>query len=371
MPNYPRIVVKLGTSTLTAGAPILSQPRLVELARQMASLHASGSLVVLVTSGAVAAGKEVLHFPELPRFIPAKQMLAAVGQPRLMGLYEQFFRVYGETIAQVLLTRADLSDRRRYLNARGTLEALLKAHVIPVINENDTVATEEIRVGDNDTLSALVANLIEANLLVLLTDQPGLFTNDPRRDPAAHLITEVDSCEIPEELWQAAGGSSTSLGTGGMLTKLRAADLARRAGCTVVIARGSDPNILLRIASGEPVGTRFLPLVSTLESRKRYLLAGKRSAGLVKIDNGAAAAITQGGSLLPVGVRAVEGSFERGDTVRVTTLAGKPVALGMANYAAADLDRLCGHQSAEIEPLLGYTFGDEAIHHNNLVLLSP
>ena len=371
MPKYTRIVIKLGTSTLTGGAATLSQPRLVELARQMASLHAGGSQVMLVTSGAVAAGKEALHFPDLPRFIPAKQMLAAVGQPRLMNLYAQFFQVYGETIAQVLLTRTDLSDRHSYLNARGTLEALLKAGVIPVINENDTVATEEIRVGENDTLSALVANLIEADLLMLLTDQSGLLSNDPRRDPSARLISEVASGEIPEELWQAAGGSSTSLGTGGMLTKLQAADLARRAGCTVVIARGSDPDILLRIAAGEPVGTRFLPLVTTLESRKRYLLAGKRSAGLVKIDDGAAAAIAQGGSLLPVGVRAVEGSFERGDTVRVTTLGGKPVALGMANYAAADLARLCGHQSAEIEPLLGYTFGDEAIHHNNLVLLAP
>ena len=317
--NVSRIVIKLGTSTLTAGSPAISPAHLIELVRQMAQLHARGSQVIVVSSGAIAAGKAALGYPELPGYIPAKQMLAAVGQPHLMGYYEQFFRIYGQTVAQVLLTRADLSDRRRYLNARNTLEALLAQNVIPVINENDTVATEEIRVGDNDNLSALVANLIEADLLVLLTDQPGLFTADPRRDPGASLIPEVTSPEIPEALWQAAGGSSTGLGTGGMVTKLQAADLARRSGTMVVIAHGAEPDILVRIANGEAVGTRLFPVVSTLESRKRYILAGKRSTGLLQIDDGAAQAISQGSSLLPVGVRQVSGSFERGDTIRVRT----------------------------------------------------
>jgi glutamate 5-kinase len=367
--DYQRIVVKLGTSTLTAGSARLSHPHLVELVRQLAYLRTAGCQVLLVTSGAVAAGKEVLDFPELPRFIPKKQMLAAIGQPRLMGLYEQFFRIYDETIAQVLLTRADLTDRRRYLNARNTLEALLAQKVIPIINENDTVATEEIRVGDNDNLSALVANLVEADLLVLLTDQEGLFTSDPRRVPTARLISEIASIEIPDELWTAAGGTRGGLGTGGMVTKLQAADLARRSGTMVVIASGTDPQILIRIAGGEVVGTRFLPVVSMVESRKRYLLAGKRAAGVLRIDEGAAQALVQGGSLLPVGVRKVEGSFERGDTVRAVTLKGKEIALGLVSYSSPDLAVLCGHQSAEIETLLGFTFGDEAIHHNNMVLL--
>jgi glutamate 5-kinase len=367
--HFQRIVVKLGTSTLTAGTPYLSHPHLVDLARQMALLHSGDNQVVLVSSGAVAAGKEALNFPELPRFIPKKQMLAAVGQPRLMGIYDQYFSIYGKTIAQVLLTRSDLTDRRRYINARNTLEALLAQKVIPVVNENDTVATDEIRVGDNDNLSALVANLIEADLLVLLTDQEGLFTSDPRRDPQAQLIHEVTSPDISKELWLAAGGTGSGQGTGGMLTKLQAADLARRSGTTVVIAGGSQPDILLRVADGETAGTRFAPLVSTIESRKRYLLAGKRTSGLLHIDGGAANALGQGGSLLAVGVRKVEGSFERGDTVRAVALDGKEIALGLVNYSSKDLAVLGGHQSTEIETLLGYTFGDEVIHHNNMVLL--
>jgi len=296
-------------------------------------------------------------------------MLSAVGQPRLMGIYDQFFRIYDETVAQVLLTRSDLIDRHRYLNARNTLAALLSLRVIPVINENDTVATEEIRFGDNDNLSALVANLIEADLLVMLTDQPGLFTNDPRRDAGAQLINEINTPEIPPEIWQAAGGTNSGLGTGGMYTKLSAADLARRSGTTVVIAGGNEPDVLLRVAAVEAVGTRLTPVVTTLESRKRYLLAGKKSTGVLQIDDGAVQAILQGSSLLPVGVKDVKGKFERGDTVRVTALSGKDIALGLVNYSAKDLAAFHGRQSAEIERLLGYTFGDEVIHRNNMLLL--
>ncbi len=367
--EFKRIVVKLGTSTLTAGTPSISSAHLIELVRQMAQLEARGAQITLVSSGAIAAGKEALHYPELPRFIPAKQMLAAIGQPHLMGYYEQYFRIYGQIVAQVLLTRADLSDRPRYLNARNTLEALLSQKVIPIINENDTVAIDEIRVGDNDNLSAMVANLIEADVLVLLTDQPGLFTGDPRHDPNASLIPEVTSPEIPEALWLAAGGTTTGLGTGGMVTKLQAADLARRSGTMVVIAHGNDADILTRIANHEPVGTRLHPVVSTLESRKRYILAGKRNSGVVQIDAGATRAIAQGSSLLPVGVRQVSGNFERGDTIRVRDLTGKEIAIGLANYASRDLAVLCGRQSTEIETLLGFTFGDEVIHRNNMVVL--
>ena len=369
MPSSERIVIKFGTSTLTGGSKKLSAPHLVDLARQISALQARGLQVVLVSSGAIAAGREVLGYPALPKHVPAKQMLAAVGQPRLMAIYEQYFAIYGLRVAQVLLTRADITNRPRYLNARNTLEALLHQHILPVINENDTVATEEIRFGDNDNLSAQVANLVEADLLVLLTDQDGLYTTDPRVDPSASLIRQVGPEPFSEQLWTAAGGSSTGLGTGGMVTKLQAADLARHGGTTVIIARGSEPNILLRLAQGEEVGTRMAPVVNKIEGRKRYILSGSRAAGEVAVDSGAARALTHGGSLLPAGVTHVTGEFERGDTIRVVSPESKPLAVGLTGYASADLARLCGRQSGEIEALLGYTYGDEIIHRNNMILL--
>jgi glutamate 5-kinase len=363
------LIVKLGTSILTSGTPNLSPAFLGDLARQVAHLHNEGHQVILVSSGAMAAGREKLGFPQLPKDIPAKQMLAAIGQPRLMALYEQTFSLHGRTVAQVLLTQADLSDRRRYLNARDTLAALLAHGVLPIINENDTVATEEIRVGDNDNLSALVANVVEADLLILLTDQPGLFTADPRGDPTAQLVAEVTEPEIPSTLWEAAGGSGTRLGTGGMVTKLQAADLARRSGTTVVIAHGAEPDVLLRLVDGERLGTRFAPVVSALESRKRYILSGRLAPGQIIVNDGAAQALRRGGSLLPVGVILVSGEFDRGDTVRVLDEGGRELARGLVAYSNLDLDRLRGRRSDEIESLLGYDYGDEVIHRNDLVLL--
>jgi len=364
------IVVKLGTSTLTSGTSALSPKRMVELVRQMAELHHQGSKVVLVSSGAIAAGRERLAFPSLPRDIPAKQMLAAVGQPRLMSLYEQLFAIYKLTVAQVLLTRTDLADRHRYLNSRNTLSALLSQHVIPIINENDTVATEEIRVGDNDNLSALVANLIEADLLVMLTDQPGLFTADPRTDPSAELIQDITSPTIPPSIWEAVGGSAGKLGTGGMLTKLQAADLARRSGTKVVIAAGDEENVLTRLARGEKLGTHFSPLATTLEGRKRYILAGGNALpGVLVVDAGARQALRKGSSLLPVGVKSVTGEFDQGDTVKVVDSSGTEIARGLVNYSTADLARIAGKQSGEIETILGSDYDDEVIHRNNLVLL--
>ncbi len=363
-----RLVVKLGTSTLTADTARLAPAQIVELVRQMAALAAGGCEVILVSSGAMAAGRERLGFPALPRELPARQMLAAVGQPRLMALYEQLFGLYGRTVAQVLLTRADLSRRRSYLNARNTFRALLDQGVTPIVNENDTTATEEIRVGDNDNLSALVANLVDADLLLLLTDQPGLFTADPRRDPAATLLPEVAGPDIPPELWAAAGGTASGLGTGGMVTKLQAADLARRSGAATVIARGRDPEVILRAARGEPVGTRFPALVSALESRKRYILSGWDGRGRLVVDAGAARALVRGGSLLPVGVVEVAGEFERGDTVAVFGMDGRELARGLVNYSAAELDRIRGRHSDRIEAILGYAYGDEVIHRDHLAL---
>jgi glutamate 5-kinase len=364
-----RTVVKFGTSTLTAGTNRLSLARIADLVRQVSVLHDHGQAITVVSSGAIAAGRETLGYPDLPKHIPKKQMLAAVGQLRLMVIYEQLFAIYEKKVAQVLLTRADLSDRRRYLNARNTIEALLEQRIIPIVNENDTVATEEIRFGDNDQLSAQVASLIEADQLVLLTDQDGLFTGDPRRNPDAELIRQVQVEEIPESYWEAAGGSISGVGTGGMFTKLKAADLARRSGVEVIIANGSAPDILLQIANQAPVGTRFYSLSSKLEGRKRFLLAGNKATGNVIVDSGAARAIRKGGSLLPVGITRAEGDFDRGDTVRISSPEGKQIAVGISSYAIKDLVSIIGRKSNEIETILGYNYGDEVVHHDNMVIL--
>ena len=368
--TYHSIVVKLGTSTLTAGTSALSPARMVDLVRQLAQLHREGREVVLVSSGAMAAGRERLSFPQLPKDIPAKQMLSAVGQPRLMALYEQLFDIYKLTVAQVLLTKMDLADRSRYLNSRNTLNALLTQRVIPIVNENDTVATEEIRLGDNDNLSALVANLIEADLLVMLTDQAGLFTADPRTDASAELIRDITTPAISKSVWEAVGGAAGDLGTGGMLTKLQAADLARRSGTAVIIAGGDEENVLLRLAAGEALGTRFSPLTTTMESRKRFILAGGNNLrGTICVDAGAEKALRRGGSLLPVGVTDLKGKFSRGDTVRVVNPGGAEVARGLVNYTAAELGKIYGKKTKEILVILGADYDDEVIHRNNLVLM--
>jgi glutamate 5-kinase len=293
-------------------------------------------------------------------------MLAAVGQPRLMALYEQLFGLYGQTVGQVLLTRGDFSRRRSYLNARLALSAILEQGVVPIINENDTTATEEIRVGDNDNLSAMVAGLVDADLLLLLTDQPGLFTR-PQTDPAATLIPEVR--HIDAALRGAAGNSTSGLGVGGMSTKLRAADVARRAGTEVIIAAGRLPEVIARAAAGEAVGTRFPALEQPVESRKRWILAGPRPAGALLVDGGAAEALARGGkSLLPAGLRGVEGTFGRGDTVLILDPARQELARGISR-CGNDLRRIAGCRSAGIIGRLGYAYGAVVVHRNDLILL--
>ena len=367
--QYQRIVVKLGTSTLTAGTEYLSTLRMIDLVRQMASIHNQGCDLILVSSGAIAVGRQRLEFPRLPKDIPDKQMLAAVGQPRLMALYEQMFGFYGVMIAQVLLTRIDLSMRTGYLNSRNTLKALLTKRVIPIVNENDTVGTEEIRVGDNDNLSAMVATLSESDLLVLLTDQEGLMTGDPLKNSNTKLIKEVSGTEIPDDIWDAAGGPTNKLGSGGMESKLQAADLARRSGTRVVIAHGGEPDILMRISSGEAVGTQFHPLTTALEGRKRYILALGHSESSIIVDEGAEQALRKGSSLLSAGILEVSGDFDRGDAVKIVGLNQKEIARGLVNYASSDLRRICGKRSELIEEILGYVFSEEVIHRNDMVLL--
>ncbi len=364
---YQRIVVKVGTSVLTGGGPRLDRAHMVELVRQCAALHHARRDVIVCTSGAIAAGRERLELPAVPAAMAEKQMLAAVGQSRLMFVWESLFEIYGIHVGQMLLTRADVTDRHRFLNARDTLQALLEHRIVPVINENDAVATAEIKVGDNDNLSALAVLLAEADLLVLLTDQPGLFTADPRTDPEAELIAEVQA--IDETLRRLAGGSVSGLGVGGMATKLQAADVARRAGADVVIASGHAPDVITRIAAGEAVGTRFPALETPLDNRKRWIFAGPAPAGTLVVDAGAARALRQNGSsLLPAGIAAVEGAFERGDTVSILGPKREELARGITRYDSQELDRIRGCRSDQIADRLGYAYGPVAVHRNDLIL---
>ena len=365
---YQRVVVKLGTSVLTGGTPNLDRAHMVELVRQCAALHKAGCDVILCTSGAISAGRERLGWTQAPATLADKQMLAAVGQSRLMRVWESlFFDIYGIHVGQMLLTRADVEDRQRFLNARDMLQALLDHRIVPVINENDAVATAEIKVGDNDNLSALAVLLAEADLLILLTDQPGLFTADPRSDPEAQLIPEVRA--IDETLRRLAGGSVSGLGVGGMATKLQAADVARRAGADVVIASGHAPNVIACLVAGDPVGTRFPALESPLENRKRWIFAGPTPNGHLLIDEGAACALReQGSSLLPAGIKTVEGTFERGDTVSILDLRREELARGIARYDSDEMNRIRGCQSQEIAERLGYAYGPVAVHRNDLIL---
>ena len=364
---YERIVIKLGTSVLTGGSKYLHRPGLVNLVRQCADLHKEGCELILCSSGAIAAGREKLGFPQLDDALAVRQMLAAVGQSRLMYIWETLFDIYSIHVGQVLLTRADIQDRQRFLNAQDALRELINHNIIPIINENDAVATAEIKVGDNDNLSALAAVLAESQLLILLTDQPGLFTADPRSNPDAELIPEVHT--IDQTLQNQAGGSISGLGVGGMATKLQAADLARRAGIEVVIAAGSAPDVICRIANGESVGTRFPALQSPLEQRKRWIFARSLPAGTICVDDVGAAEIREhGGGLLPLHVSSVNGDFQRGDAILITDGNGADIARGIVRYDRAELERIKGCNPEQVDDILGYGSGP-AVHKNDLIPL--
>ncbi|GAB4471664.1 MAG: glutamate 5-kinase [Anaerolineae bacterium] len=364
-----RLVVKVGTSVLTGGSTHLDPRRMLTLVQQIAEVHERGTAAVLVSSGAVAAGRGLLNSPDRGLTIPTKQMLAAIGQPRLMHLYADLFEIFSLRVAQVLLTRSDFRSKQRSFNARDTITALLSQGVIPIINENDTIATDEIRLGDNDNLSALVANLIEADLLVLLTDQPGLFTTDPRTDPNARLISTVE--RIDREVWDSAGGVGSAVGTGGMITKLQAAQLATRGGTAVVIAQGSRPGVLLDLLGprGHAVGTWFEPSTTHVERRQRWILS-EAPQGRIHIDAGAASTLRSStANLLPVGMTAVEGRFERGVVVGILGPDGIEVARGVTSYPSEALEQICGLHSDLIEARLGYTYGNAVVRRDYLVIL--
>lgn len=368
--SYRRIVAKFGTSLLTGHSDHLDYNIMSCLAAQVAQLHKQGIELLVVSSGAIGAGKSKMGMTRKIKGIPFKQVMAAVGQSRLMNVYEQLFSQYDITVAQALLTKSDLSDRAGYLNTRNTLLALMELGVMCIVNENDIVAIDEIReakFGDNDNLSAMVANLVDADLLLILTDIAGLYTADPHLDPNARLIPLVE--KIDSKIEHLAGDTTGNLGIGGMATKIEAAKLATASGVTVIIADGREENIILRVAGGESRGTRFMPTSSKLESRKRWMLSGLCTKGTVVVDSGAALALKkQHCSLLAAGIQQVEGIFQRGDIVNIYDAEGNCLGSGITNYGSTDIGTIKGAHSRKIATVLGYDYGSEVVHRNNLVI---
>jgi glutamate 5-kinase len=363
-----RLVVKIGSTLVTDEGRGLDQAALGRWAEQVAALKGAGREIVLVSSGAIAEGIKRLGWRARPSSIHELQAAAAVGQMGLVQAYESAFARFNLHTAQILLTHDDLADRRRYLNARSTLVTLLGLDVIPIINENDTVTTDEIRFGDNDTLGALVTNLIDADVLVLLTDQPGLYTADPRRNAQATLVTNARAGD--PKLEAMAGGTGSMIGRGGMLSKVLAAKRAARSGASTIIADGREHGVLTRLAAGEDIGTALVAPDVSLGARKQWLADHVQLAGRLTLDAGAVRALTrEGKSLLPIGVVRVEGGFERGEIVGCFDPNGREIARGLVNYSAQEAARILRKPSSEIETILGYVDESELIHRNNLVLL--
>ena len=362
-----RIVVKVVSSLVTNEGRGLDEGAIGEWCRQMALLSAQGKEVVMVSSGAIAEGMKRLGWTTRPSEVPALQAAAAVGQMGLAQMYETKLRENGMGSAQVLLTHADLADRERYLNARSTLLTLLQHRVLPVINENDTVVNDEIKFGDNDTLGALVANLIEADLLVILTDQKGLYTADPRKDPLATFVHEARAGDPALEAM--AGGAGSSIGRGGMITKILAAKRAAGSGASTVIAWGREPDALLRLCQGDNMGTLLVAQTAKQQARKQWMADHLQLRGSVTVDAGAAhKVLTEGKSLLPIGMTGVAGDFSRGDVIAIRDEQGAEIARGLANYASAEARLLCRKPSHGYEALLGYTAEPEMVHRDNLIL---
>jgi len=362
-----RIVVKVGSSLVTNEGRGLDESAIGEWCRQMALLVGQGKEVVMVSSGAIAEGMKRLGWTTRPSEVPALQAAAAVGQMGLAQMYETKLRENGMGSAQVLLTHADLADRERYLNARSTLLTLLQHRVLPVINENDTVVNDEIKFGDNDTLGALVANLVEADLLVILTDQKGLYTADPRKDPSATFVHEARAGDPVLETM--AGGAGSSIGKGGMITKILAAKRAAGSGASTVIAWGREPDALLRLSQGDNMGTLLVAQTAKQQARKQWMADHLQLRGSVTVDAGAAhKVLTEGKSLLPIGMTGVAGEFSRGDVIAIRDEQGAEIARGLANYASAEARLLCRKPSHEYEALLGYTAEPEMVHRDNLIL---
>ncbi|MGP1470555.1 MAG: glutamate 5-kinase [Schwartzia sp. (in: firmicutes)] len=363
-----RIVVKVGTSTITYPTGKMNLSRMENLVRELTDLTNQGREILLVTSGAIAVGMDRMGKKKRPKAIPERQALAAVGQGALMHAYGSLFAAYGKTAGQVLLTRENSLRHHQYTNSRNALKAMLAMGVLPVINENDAVAVDEVKIGDNDTLSATVATLVDADVLILLSDVDGLYTANPQTDRAARLLSEVR--EITPEIEALAGGAGSAAGTGGMRTKIEAAKMAMSAGVTMVIARGEEDGVIRAILRGEAVGTLFPAKEAHLKARKSWLAFGRHIAGDLVVDDGCAAAMLTGGkSLLAAGLVSAEGDFGERSTVRVLTLAGREIARGIVNYDAASLRKIAGHRTKELAEVLPGAAFDEVIHRDNMVLM--
>jgi glutamate 5-kinase len=361
-------VVKIGSGVLTSSSQGLDFPIIEDLVSQLATLQRGGLELLVVSSGAIAAGLKKLALPEFPKNIPQKQAAAAIGQSQLIWAYEKFFSRSNQQVAQILLTHDDLSNRRRYLNARNTLTTLLKYRVIPIINENDTVAVEEIQFGDNDTLSALVTNMVGADLLIILSDVDGFYTSDPHTDVQATLLSQIDT--ITPAIEAMAQPSSSLTGRGGMITKVQAAKKVGASGAMTIIANGKLPQVITRILSGEDIGTLFLPSRDRLASRKYWIAYTLKPKGELIVDEGAKEALIRNGkSLLPKGLLEVRGNFNPGDAVICKDTSEKEFARGLVNYSYTELEAIKGHYTNEIENILGYKFYDEVIHRDDLVLV--
>jgi len=366
--NVKKVVIKIGSRVLTNDSGALDTDVMGQLCGELALLRSHDKQVVLVSSGAIAAGRSELGMTEKPKTIPHKQAAAAIGQTRLMQAYEEALELHGLKAAQVLLTREDLTNRQRFLNARATLNALLGFGVIPIINENDTVVVDEIKFGDNDNLSALVTNVTEAELLVILTDIDGLYSSDPRTNPDATLVPLVKG--ITREVERSAGGSSSNVGTGGMATKISAAKKAGKNGVPAIIAPGKRPGVLASLMAGEEIGTLFLPADAGVNRRKHWIAYTLKPVGRIIVDNGARDVLLEKGkSLLPSGVARVEGKFERGSSVRICGLDGQEFARGLSDYSSVEVARIAGYKSAQIDDILGYHYADVIVHRDNLVIL--
>lgn len=364
-----RIVVKVGTSTLTYSNGKLNFSRIEGLVRELADAVNAGKQILLVSSGAVGAGMDRLGWKEKPKTIPEKQAAAAVGQGILMHTYEKLFGEYGQVVAQVLLTREDSVNRRRYANSRNTLLTLLDIGVIPIINENDAVAIDELKIGDNDTLSANVAAIVDADALIILSDVDGVYSANPQTDAMARLLPEIE--EVTPEIEAMCGGAGTTRGTGGMLTKMAAARMAMNSGIVMVIASGAQDGVVQSVLAGKPVGTLFPPRLNRLQFRKRWLAFGARIKGRLTVDKGCAQAlVSSGSSLLAAGIKAVEGNFEQGSTVSILNPDGWEIARGLINYNTSDTQKIMGAHTHEITEILGHKPYDEVVHRDNMVLLS-
>jgi glutamate 5-kinase len=364
--HVKRVVVKIGSSVIS-NSDGLEIKRIATLCEDVYKLRQRGYEVILVSSGAVAAGKADLGIVGKPQTIPLKQAAAAIGQSRLMRAYKDALRPYGLKAAQILLTRDDLANRRRYLNARNTLMTLLDYGIVPIINENDSVVVDEIRFGDNDNLSAMATNLVEAQLLVILSDVDGLYDSDPRHNPDARLISDVE--RLTPEIEAMASSEETELGTGGMTTKLKAAKRATLYGAGTAIVNGRTPHNLLYLFDGHELGTYFLPARDPMAARKHWIAFTKKPKGKLTLDDGAYKAVFERGkSLLPSGIQRLDGSFERGDAVRLCDAEGNEFAKGVTNYTSAELHRIIGKKTKEIEAILGYQYGDEVVHRDNMVI---